>query len=376
MLDIEVKNKKMIKIQSKQSLTMFIVMGLLIAGYILAPIVSATHLNEQIDDLNQENAETRQQDALLEIEEKNIEETVSRIQGDISAVEEQIRLNKAKYDDTLAQIAKAEEELDKQKGLLGKNIKAMYLEGEISTIEMLATSNDLSDFLDKEQYRKVMQNNIKVALDKVTALKSVLAVQKESLERLLLDQQTMQSQLASQRAEQNRLLGLNQQQQTEFENIQAENNRTIAELRRKQIAENTRFFGNGSRKNIPDTTGYPWANVRFPNAIADPWGMYQRQCVSYTAWKVWKSGRNMPYWGGRGNANLWDDNARAAGIPVDSNPRVGDVAVSNSGYYGHVMYVESVYDDGTIYVSQYNAGWDGLYSEARISAKGLVFIHF
>jgi peptidoglycan DL-endopeptidase CwlO len=116
--------------------------------------------------------------------------------------------------------------------------------------------------------------------------------------------------------------------------------------------------------------------VAFPNTSADPWGMYKRQCVSYTAWKVWKSGRYLPFWGGYGNANQWDDNARQAGIPVDGNPRVGDVAVSNSGYYGHVMYVEAVYGDGTIYVSQYNANWGGTYSEARVSIGSLVFIHF
>jgi surface antigen len=123
-------------------------------------------------------------------------------------------------------------------------------------------------------------------------------------------------------------------------------------------------------------TSYPWANAPFPNSIADPWGMYERQCVSYTAWKVASSGRHMPSWGGHGSAKLWDDNARAEGIPVDTTPRVGDVAISNSGSYGHSMYVEAVNGDGTISVSQYNANLDGRYSEAVINSSGLVFIHF
>ena len=35
----------------------------------------------------------------------------------------------------------------------------------------------------------------------------------------------------------------------------------------------------------------------------------------------------MPRWGNqsRGNANQWDDNARREGIPVDTDPRPGDV---------------------------------------------------
>ncbi len=91
----------------------------------------------------------------------------------------------------------------------------------------------------------------------------------------------------------------------------------------------------------------------------------------------------MPGWGwqARGNANQWDDNAISAGIPVDTNARSGDVAISNSGGYGHAMYVEVASDDGGIYVSDYNQQYDGLYREYWISAstvqaRGLVFIHF
>lgn len=123
-------------------------------------------------------------------------------------------------------------------------------------------------------------------------------------------------------------------------------------------------------------TSYPWANAPFPNSLPDTWGLYQRQCVSYTAWKIASTGRNMPRWAGRGDAKLWDDNATAEGIPVDTTPRVGDIAVDHSGAYGHTMYVEAVNPDGTIYVSQYNIRWTGEYSEETRSTAGLVFIHF
>jgi surface antigen len=89
----------------------------------------------------------------------------------------------------------------------------------------------------------------------------------------------------------------------------------------------------------------------------------------------------MPYWGGYGNANQWDDNARAAGISVDSNPKAGDVAISNSGTWGHAMYVEAVGDDGSVLVSDYNQQYDGLYREYTVSLstiqnRGLLFLHF
>lgn len=352
------------------------VLFVLVASLITAPIVFADQYDEQIRQLNQQNAANQQANSVLESAEQDLQAVLARIRGEIANIEAQISANQQKNEETKAKIAQTEEELVKQKNILGQNLRQMYLEDDISSLEMLASSNDLSHFIDQQQYRNSLQEKVKTTLQKVTALKQQLEDEKKTIEQLLVDQHAMQSQLSAQRAEQNHLLGLNQSQQAEYEGSIRGNNARIAELRRQQIAANARFIVGGARGNVPDTSGYPWANAPFPNSIPDNWGMYLRQCVSYAAWKVYKSGRNMPYWGGRGNANQWDDNARAAGIPVDTNPRVGDVAVSNAGSYGHVMYVEAVYGDGTIYISQYNAAWDGRYSEARISTRGLVFIHF
>lgn len=124
--------------------------------------------------------------------------------------------------------------------------------------------------------------------------------------------------------------------------------------------------------------GYPakWANVPMDSQI-DSWGMYNRESTSYAAFKVAQSGKNMPYWGGRGNANQWPSNARAYGIPVDTTPKAGDVAIRPAGYYGHAMYVESVNPNGTINISEYNAKADGTYSErTNVPVAGLVFVHF
>ncbi len=123
--------------------------------------------------------------------------------------------------------------------------------------------------------------------------------------------------------------------------------------------------------------GYPIAWSSPPlDTIIDSWGMYNRESVSYAAFRVASSGRHMPYWGGQGNANQWPSNARSAGIAVDNIPRVGDVAIGHWGMYGHAMYIEAVLPNGTIKVSQFNHDYTGNYSEANIPATGLSFIHF
>ena len=353
------------------------VAGLLVFSALHVATVRADRFQDQINQLSADNSQKRSSVDQLGAQASSYQDAISKLQQQIGSLQNQITVNQNRVNDLQSQISQAEEELAKQKKLLGENIRAMYVEDDISTLEMLASSKDLSDFVDKQQYRNSVKNKIKLTLDKITDLKHQLKGQKEALESTIKDQQNVQDQLAVQQGEQNRLLSFNQQQQSDLNNSIKNNNSKISDLRRQQAAENAKLFGGSVPKGVPGGGGYPGAWAYAPqDSIIDTWGMYNRECVSFTAWKVWNSGRYMPYWGGRGNANQWDDNARAAGIPVDTSPRVGDVAIKNAGFYGHAMYVEAVYGDGTIYISQYNAALDGYYSEARINASGLVFIHF
>lgn len=354
-----------------------LIAAILTLAVISAPLVRADQYEEQIKALNAQNAVHSTDITQLGAEAASLADAAAKLQAQINDLQAQINSNQAKSEDLRKQIVAAEEELAKQKKLLGENIKAMYLEGDISTIEMLASSKNLNEFVDKQQYRNAVKDKIKTTLDRITVLKLELKTQRETLEKQIADQQSMQAQLDGQRAEQNRLLRLNQQEQAALDQQIKANNNNIRELRRQQLIANARFIGGTPGTGPACGGGYParWCEIPQDSTI-DSWGMYNRECVSYTAFKVAASGRRMPYWGGIGNANQWDDNAREAGTSVDANPREGDVAQTDRGSYGHVMYVEYVYGDGTILISQYNAGLDGRYSEKRISAADLNFIHF
>lgn len=80
----------------------------------------------------------------------------------------------------------------------------------------------------------------------------------------------------------------------------------------------------------------------------------------------------------RANANRWDDIARANGILVDHNPAAGAIFQSDSGWYGHVGYVESVNADGSVNVSErnYRGCYGVLFSTIPAdTAKRLNYIH-
>jgi surface antigen len=340
-------------------------------------IVHADQYDAAINALNSQNESARGVLNGLQTQAGSYQEVINRLQAQIDSVRGQIAANQAQQAELQRQIAENQATIADKKSDLGATIKAMYIDGDISTIEQLATSKDLSDYVDKEEYRTSVQTQLNEKIKEIASLQAKLQTQKGTLDGLLKSQQAQNAQLSSDQEKQNQLLAYNEGQQSAYNSQIAANSGQIAALRKAQIAANARFSGGAAGSGPTCGGGYPaiWCNAP-QDSLLDSWGMYNRECVSYTAFKVAASGRYMPYWGGVGNANQWDDNARRAGIPVDGSPRAGDVAISNSGFYGHAMYVESVNSNGTINISQYNASLDGRYSTNTISRGSLVFIHF
>ncbi len=369
---------------SKKRLALVLVAGFLLAG-ISVPAVRA-NLQEQINQLSQQNAGLQGQTDALANEAVSLQDKINGLQAKINALQAEINDNQAKITALEGEIAKAEVELAKQRSLLGQNIRAMYVEGDISTLEMLASSRDLSEFVDKQQYRTSVQQKIKDTLDKVTALKAQLNSQRDTLQRRLNDQKNNQNELAKQKGEQDQLLGLNQDQRNSLDAQIRGNSKRIEELKRQQAIENMRLFGGGGGQL--GGGGYPWGYAACihtgqvdgpcPNydwavggSIWNPHtgGYGYRNCTDYVSWRIRSQGRYVP--AGLGNAKDWDNR-----YPSDSSPSPGDAAVSNAGTYGHVMYVEAVHGDGTITISDYNRAGTGKYATSRISAAGLSFLSF
>ena len=375
---MQIKNKKPHMFSRLKIGLSVLALCLIIGG---ATAVHADQYEAQINALNNQNATTRNKISGLMATAGSYQEAISQLQSQINSVEAVLSQSLARQSALQQQITETKAKIDIQKKYLSENIKTMYIDGQLSTIEALATSKNLSEYVDKETYRTSVQNKIDESIKVIQVQQIALQRQKSELDGLVASQQQQQQLLASKRSEQQSLLNYNQSQQAGFNREISANNAQIAQLRRQQALANSRFIGNytpGSGATCGG--GYParWCNIAM-DAVLDSWGMYNRQCVSYAAFKVASSGRYMPGWGwqGRGNANQWDDNARAMGLRVDRNPEPGAVAVSNSGYYGHVMYVESVNEDGTFNISQYNASWDGRYStRSGVSVGNLVFIHF
>jgi surface antigen len=205
-----------------------------------------------------------------------------------------------------------------------------------------------------------------------------IQAQKEEQEKLRTERESELRRLEETKRDRSDLLEKTEGQESAYQSMVSQLTAEQAEVNKQLFAAIRLEAGDGS------SGGYPYANSPFsmetPGCPAgdgpDRWGYCTRQCVSYAAWAVERAGKQAPkYWG---NAKNWKWHAEEEGYRVDNTPEEGAVAVYTSGYFGHVQYVETVYGNGTMRISQYNAQLTGQYSEATVpsSRYDLWFIHF
>jgi len=377
-IGVGMKKQKNTKNITIAKLTPLLAGAVIVVSGIISPVVTvkADSYDEQIKILEQIKAKNQSEANKLGNQASKKETEIEKLQNQIAGIQAQIDVNQKRQDELTQKIKDAQERLLEQKDLLSANIRSMYIEGDISPLEMLASSKNLSDFVDKQEYRDRIKDNITNTLDEIEKLKKQLDEQRQEVTRIIEEKKTQRGTLADKKSEANSKLSSLNMSKEEFDKKVQKQSQEITALRAQQLAANQSSLGGSAVAGDPNHGGYPtmWANAP-QDSLVDSWGMYNRECVSYAAWKVFQSGRNMPYWGGSGNANQWPGNARAAGIKVSNTPKVGAVAISSAGYYGHAMYVEAV-SGGQIYVSQYNYEVQGRYSEMWVSASGLQYIYF
>lgn len=359
-----------------------VAVAVLVAGsgvFALGSHVFARDYEAEIKAKEQEASKYNSEASRLGEMADNLQSELDKINSQITTIQGQIADSQKKIDNLNAQIKRNEILIKQRRKAMGQVLADMHVDDQISPLEMLASSNSIGDYIDKQEQRSSLRTSLNGKIKEIKALQKKLEENKKLVENTLRDQESQRNVLSSKQSEKAKLVADTKNDQNAYSALAQKRNSEVAKLREEQAAANRRALGNGVSipGGIPGGGGYPgvWANAPL-DAYVDPWGLFTRECVSYVAWKIHSTGRYVPHFGGAGNANQWPSTAARHGISSGSTPKAGAAAVMNIGYYGHVMYVESVNGDGTITVSDYNFAWDGLYRYYTRSASGLTYVYF
>lgn len=342
------------------------------------PLLAEGAYEAQITATESSVSSYKEQQVRLAAEAEQIEVRLARLDAQLASVNAEIRKNKQQFERLSMELEVREAEVADRSDDVEAVLRQAYFDSQMSVVEMLASRNSLSHYMDYYAVRDRIQSELQDDLGVLKDAKAEIEAQREAIAAVLRDGRSMRDTLQQKREEQAELLERTRGQQRAYAQLVKERNATIAALRAQQLSANQSYFAAGEIiKGDPNRGGYPDKLDNAPqDSLVDPWGMYNRECVSYTAWKVHQTTGHMPYWGGHGNANQWPASARAVDIPTGTTPKKHAVAIAFIGPYGHAMFVEEVLGNGNIRISEYNYFVDGTYTERIIPGDGLTYIYF
>lgn len=217
-----------------------VILALLVLLISTNPVFAMTQqeAQDQINQLNKQNQDAQAQVSQLQGQSRSLANDIAifdaqanQLQIQINQAQAEIDLTNAEIDTTNAQIAQAEIDLQKQKEMIKEYLRVMYMEGQKSTFEIVATSNTFSDFMDKSQYISTMQEHIQDTANKIVALKAELdqkkhdlEVKKAKAEELKSQVLSQQSQINIQRAQKDALLQQTKGSEKNYQTIISSNN--------------------------------------------------------------------------------------------------------------------------------------------------------
>lgn len=118
-----------------------------------------------------------------------------------------------------------------------------------------------------------------------------------------------------------------------------------------------------------------------PNFVAAINGGAWGNCTYYVYNRVAQLGKPIPS-PSMGHAYMWSNSARNMGYSVSHTPKTGTIAVFSQGVagsdptYGHVSFVEKVFSDGSVLVSEMNVQGLNVISTRIISASDVQLTEF
>lgn len=385
-------------IKSKGLVTKSALIAAAVVMAMSAPIMTgqqalADQFDDQIRALQSQAQQYQAEASALGAQADSYQAALDQITADKNAILAQIDISQKQYDTLQNQIEDTQKKIQDNRDALGQVIADMYVDDSISPLEMLASSSNIGDFVDKQTYRESMQDSIVSTIDQIDTLQKKLQKSQDQVKQVMEQQKSQKAQLAAKETEQQQLVDQTRGDEAAYKQLA---NNAVSQMESAAAQQRAYYaslqnqggsFDSGTVGSFVYTNwsgnmgcgsdGYPYCGAQ--DSYADPWQLYNRECVSYAAWRIDQVyGKKVLPFQGNGMAYQWGQGYARGAWRVDS-PQPGDAvvlpAVSGFAPVGHLMVVESV-NGGWVHVSQYNFYGSGEYSTMDIRTSGVIFLRF
>src|SRR5690606_14825122 len=116
-----------------------------------------------------------------------LQNKLNQINAQVKALQTRIKVNQEKRDKLQADIQANEKKLASAQEVLGERLADLYVDDSISDVELLASSKNIGDFVDKQEYRSAIRDQLSNVIADVKRIKTQLENDKKDVERVLAD---------------------------------------------------------------------------------------------------------------------------------------------------------------------------------------------
>lgn len=212
----------------------------------------AARLNTLLDGIESEmNLVTQAIDA-LDAEIKPLEERIEEINGNIEKLDDKIQ----EYE---KQIAQKEIEFSRLFDLLKQRLRALYIAGDASALEVLLTSTDISDFLNRYELVKGvaehdsgLMKQVRALVDEIKGLKTSVEDDKEIQNGLKQEALDAKAILDGKKAEQLSRMEELKSNQNYYNHLVGLSNQLIRDLQRDENKEIDKYIAGENELNAID----------------------------------------------------------------------------------------------------------------------------
>ena len=203
-----------------------------------------TKIQQQIDENDKKIAKLRSQKSetqeLVSALDKKVQlkkDKIAALQADADALQAEINTVQANIDKTEAKIEKTQAEIDAKQAEFDKTydeycqrLRAMYISGNVSNLEVLITSDDISSILTRSQMIKSVSEQDSAILDGLMKQMSIIEKQKAALEKSRIKLNEDKAKLKKDKATLDADIAEIQAQKAELDKEVAELNATMKRL--------------------------------------------------------------------------------------------------------------------------------------------------
>ena len=141
------------------SVAFLFLLASLISGFVLFnQSASADQYDEKIRTLQADMSRYQAEADRLNAESVTLANTLASLTNQKNAIQAQIDVNQAQYDKLIIEITDTEKQIKENQDALGTTIADLYVDDDISPIEMLASSQNIGDYMNKQEFRSSIKD--------------------------------------------------------------------------------------------------------------------------------------------------------------------------------------------------------------------------